>query len=230
MFFTSAHAQIIQHNYLDFSSNALINGISLRAANLTAYQFGTFEAEGGLLVNLTQQFDRTLAALRIKGRYQIKTKKNELFAHTAFLYHPVSNLINEKNYCLWLEYRIPHFNFQFGNNSRIYSLTDEAMNLNALTEDDDYKIKELRNFMYRFEYSLKPQDHPWNSIFAITNTDYFLIQQETNPMLMAGFRYEISKKLRAYCELSYVCAGSFNLQANRFGYTFKTGLIWQAAK
>ena len=81
--------------------------------------------------------------------------------------------------------------------------------------------------MYKGILWLKPMEHQWNLGGSMTNYDYFLIQQETNPMLTALFQYNINLNWRLYSELWYQGAGMLNLASNYYGFYFRAGFRWQ---
>ena len=54
--------------------------------------------------------------------------------------------------------------------------------------------------MYRLSYYLKPADDKWNVCLSVTNIDYFVINQETNPVLNLSGLYKI--KFTSKCLLS----------------------------
>jgi hypothetical protein len=61
----------------------------------------------------------------------------------------------------------------------------------------------------------------------VTNFDYFLVQQETNPMVRLTGHFRISDAAKIQSSLWYQGAGMLNIHANHYGFYFRTGVVWQ---
>jgi hypothetical protein len=70
-------------------------------------------------------------------------------------------------------------------------------------------------------------DNIWNIGFSFTNIDYFIINQETNPVINLQGKYDVSKSLTLFLESWYKSSGAFNLSVNSFGFFFRTGVLWK---
>jgi hypothetical protein len=118
-----------------------------------------------------------------------------------------------------------HFEFILGLNYNNYKFSDKAVHQYKISEEA-VTLRETYNLLYSFKYSLKPLKHFWNLSLALTDMDYFLINQGTNPLIKLRGHYNISRHLSLNTEASYKPAGFSNLAMANFGFTLKTGIIW----
>jgi hypothetical protein len=140
-----------------------------------------------------------------------------------YLRQPFSQLMLEENYAFDLACSLGRFDLMLGNNTRVYRLRRGAA---PEYSGGDARIVEPRNLMYALTYRLKPAEHPWNAAISLRNADHFLIQQETNPMLMGRFQHRIGGFFTGYAELWYQSAGLLNIRVNNYGFYLRTGLLW----
>ncbi|MCD6597395.1 MAG: hypothetical protein J7L04_06895, partial [Bacteroidales bacterium] len=120
--------------------------------------------------------------------------------------------------------RPKHFIIRIGTNFKTYALNKKAISNYEI--DTDTKIKENWNLMYSFSYYLKSFDNLWNVGISITNFDYFIINQETNPVFNLNAWYKPGTPLKLFIETWYKSSGAFNLSVNYFGFFVRTGIIW----
>jgi len=155
---------------------------------------------------------------------------NQAFAVSGFyLWVPFSNELRETNLCLTLNYNLPHFRFTLGNNYRTYRFSK------AYIRSDDnpsgnYRIIEPGNLIYTFQYRVNREEKPWNLLFSVTNNDYFMIEQETNPMVLMKGTYQFKENLSSFIDIGYKSAGLLCIKVDYFGYLFRLGMKWDILK
>jgi len=73
---------------------------------------------------------------------------------------------------------------------------------------------------------LKDRDANWNVGIGITNRDYFVINQASNPMFYLDGKYIIQSRLTLFAEMWLLNAGVMNISANNYGSFLRTGILW----
>jgi hypothetical protein len=223
----SSHAAINLVNYADVGNNNMSEGAFLRMASVSIFESGNYQAGSGFLFTFSNQSDNIFAGFFISGLRDFRIKKVPFEAGVFYRINPFSEMMKEINYGLLIGYGSNRFRLKLGNNFRLYKLNKSTIEDNGLSRGKRTRIFEPRNLMYHIAYYIMPADHKWNAAALITNYDFFLIHQETNPMIAGRFHYNPNARLRVYCEIWYQGAGMLNLQANHFGFYFRTGISWQ---
>lgn len=183
----------------------------------------------GFDLSLMNPQNKILNAWNIESDIAFQVKEKDFGFRSGLWYCPFSEWIREYNIVLAFRYEGEHWDITIGNNSRIYSLTSKACEL-LPDSSENTSAKEWRNLMYHFEFLLKPRDYKWNVSGGITDFAPFFFHQETNPMLFAGLKYRKTDKITLFSRFWYQPAGSFNLQADYFGFFIQGGAIWTAGK
>jgi hypothetical protein len=227
VFCFTVYSQINQDNYIDIGKNNVSEGAFLKLALISSYEIKNYKAQTGILWSFSNQSDKTFTGWFLNASGNFKIKKVPFEACLFYRHNPFSKIMHENNWGILLGYNSNHFRLKIGNNFRSYKLNKSAIKEYGIQNDGSKKILEPRNLMYSFAYYLKPVDHKWNTAASITNYDYFLIQQETNPIIICRFLYNIKPGLNLYSDLWYQSAGLFNMRVNYFGFFFRTGISWQ---
>ncbi len=218
---------INQQNYIDIGINNVSNGAYSRLASLSSYEIKNYMAQTGFLFSFNNQNNKKFTGWFINASGNFIIKQIPIEAEVFCRINPFSDMMYDINWGIILAYGSDHFKLKMGNNFRMYIFNNSTIKEYDLQKGPDTRIFEPRNLMYSFSYYVKPVGHTWNTTASITNYDHFLIQQETNPMVMCSFLYNISTRLKIYSELWYQSAGLFNMQVNYFGLFFRTGLAWK---
>jgi hypothetical protein len=142
-----------------------------------------------------------------------------------FLFNPFSDILRETNWGILLKSRLKHFDLALGTDFRTYAYSKKAINDYGI-EKNAAKIHEPFNLIYSFSYYLKPTEDKWNIGLSVTNIDYFIINQETNPTLSLRGLYKLKSPLSLFAQAWYEPAGVLNLNINYFGFFIRTGIIW----
>jgi len=79
--------------------------------------------------------------------------------------------------------------------------------------------------LYKITY-FQPLSEQSDLQVSVTNFDAFMIQQETNPMLITRVGYQTSTASKMYIDLGYLQAGLLNIRVNYFGYFVRGGFQW----
>lgn len=219
-----AMAQPEVRYYADLGSNQASNGFYVHNGLITNYTLKDFEFSFGGQLNLINSNNVFLSGLKsqISSDFELNTKTFNL--QGFYLYLPFSPFVKEIDFGLIGSYSTPAFDFKLGGNFRQYSLR------RSVRQEADFettRILENWNLMYLLRYRLKPIGSNWNLALSLTNFDYFLINQETNPVLALSGDYRFNESLKCFAEIWYKTAGAFNLNVNYFGYFVRTGIEWR---
>lgn len=219
-------SQLRESIFIGTGSSSVSAGSFVRASSITACRIGSYETRLGMQATFARSGRNVFSGLFVDLTGDYHVKSFPVSATLFFRYNPYSPLISETNFGLKASHHREHLELHLGYNSRIYSMAKEETYVGDL-DDPDMHIYEWRNFMYKGILWLKPMEHKWNLGASLTNFDYFLIQQETNPMLTALFQTRLSEDWDFYTELWYQGAGMLNLASNYYGYYLRAGFKWQ---
>lgn len=221
----NAIAQPVLTIYSDVGKNIVSDGFLMRSAFLGNYSFGNYQLKTGIQTNLINNNSITLSGYSIDGSRSFKLG-GTLFELNGFcLWTASCEIIQEFNYGGLLVMKSRHFDLQCGTNFRTYSFRNKAVRIYEIGNDET-KIHENFNLMYSFGYNLKSIDHKWNAGLTLTNIDYFLINQETNPYVNLKGRFRISSPVCLFAEAWYKTTGATNLSSNYFGFLMRGGIVW----
>ncbi|MEA1886053.1 MAG: hypothetical protein U9N72_02440 [Bacteroidota bacterium] len=219
-----AQAQLSLSMHLDAGKNNVSEGLFIRTAALGEYSFGKNRLRGGVQLDLEGAGTNFLtgASINLAREFSIREFPFEiqaLYSHNRF-----SELLYEYNLGVLCNVNLHHFDLKLGTHFRTYGVTRTAAD--EYNIDSNKKIHENWNLMYLVAYHLKPDDNQWDISLSITNIDFFIIEQETNPVIYLRGEYKVSAPVKLFAESWYKTAGSFNLSVNYFGFFFRMGLIW----
>ena len=211
--------------YADAGENTISDGLYIRSALLGHYRFGKNRLETGVQSNLINGNDIVLSGYCINGAREFRIKNTFLEINGFWLWTASSGLLQETDYGCFISMKQKHFEIQTGTNFRTYSFRRKAMKEFSIGEGNS-KIHENFNLMYSFSYNLKPFDSRWNTGLTLTNTDHFLINQETNPYINVHGSYNVSSPVCLFAEVWYKNSGSLNMSTNYFGFVIRGGVKW----
>lgn len=209
----------------DAGAHNASEGIYLRSAAQTAYHMKNTEFSAGLQFELYSNIPRFISGVNLGISQSLEIREFPFELGAFFLYRPYSDLQYENSWRLLAETDYRHFHFLLGNGFRAFRLTRQAVQ--DYPEGSGTVIRENWNLIYRIGYNLKSKNNPWNAGIVVTNLDHFLMNQETNPMLLLNGNIEIASGLDMFAEFWYKQAGVFNITANYFGFFFRAGLVWR---
>jgi hypothetical protein len=225
IFLKNLNAQIDFITQFDIGENNVSEGVYVRNSDFAAYSFGKMNVTAGIQLDIKSAAEKVITgtALRVGRDFQIKEFPFQIEAHT--IYNPFSDWVHEFNWGVLAKIQLRHFTFKLGTSFRTYSLTEMAKGYTG--PDSNNKLHENWNMMYLVQYNLKPVDHKWNVGIAITDIDYFLINQEVNPLFNLSGNYKLSESFTLFAETWYKAAGFSNISVNYFGFFVRTGVIWK---
>ncbi len=210
--------------FVEGGKNVVSEEFLIKASVLGDYSFGNTGVFGGAAFDIKTSGNNLLSGLLLGVSGDFNIREFPFQAGLFLMYNMSSDLIHTSHPGVFINIERQHFSFKLGTEYRSYHITRKA--LNDYNLENNKHLHENFNLIYRISYNLKPADNEWNIGMSVTNYDYFLINQETNPMLCIFGKYEITKSLEIFAECWYKQAGMFNISVNYFGYLIRTGLIW----
>ncbi len=211
--------------YTEASKNCVSDGLFIRTGLFGYYTIGKYQLKAGLQNNLVNGNNIFLSGYRIDGSREFKIKSTVLGIHGFWLWTSAFRILQETNSGCALSMNRPHFDMLIGTNFRTYSFRRNALKVYE-NGDDATKIHENFNMMYLFGYNLKPSRNKWNVGVTLTNIDYFMINQETNPYVNLKGYYKVSPSVCLFAEGWYKDAGVTNISSNYFGFVIRGGVQW----
>ncbi|MDD4757002.1 MAG: hypothetical protein PHG29_13055 [Prolixibacteraceae bacterium] len=161
-------------------------------------------------------------AIKMDVSRDFSINKRPLTGHAFYQWRPFSDLLHEHNAGIIFNFRSNKFGYLVGLNTRFFKLP------NQYSETKGYNhvhIWEPINLLYKITY-FQPLSEQWDLQVSVTNFDAFMIQQETNPMLITRVGYQTSTASKMYIDLGYLQAGLLNIRVNYFGYFMRGGFQW----
>jgi hypothetical protein len=215
-------SQISTSIYLETGENYASSGIyaDITGSFSASIQHWQFETTAG--ITLTEARENIFNALSLDLSRAFKIKEIPLSAKVFYQWKPFSERLHEQNAGFLIAYNKKRFGYQLGLNTRIFNLTNQQIDMYNYEQT---VIWEPINLMYKITYS-----HPFSDKFdfrvAITNFDAFIIQQETNPMLITNLIYHLSHSAHFNLGVGYLQSGLMNMRVNYFGYFIRGGIQW----
>ncbi len=220
-----ANSQVEMDYLLDLGQTNVSQGLYISTALVGAYSFDKYTLKAGAQFQLIHPSSRVFSAAEFVAGRCFCVGKQTLEAEAFYLYRNFSSLMFISNWGLAVVMRKRHWRFDLGQDFKSYRVREKAWS----NEAEGRVLRENFNLVYRISYFLNSSEKPWNISLSLTNRDYFLINQETNPMLSLRAESFVSSTMKLYLENWYKTAGSLNMSAHRFGYFVRTGLIWTPA-
>jgi len=174
-------------------------------------------------VSFSDARENIFNALKLDVSKDFNLNQTPLTGHVFYQWRPFSTILHEHNAGFIVHFLKNKFGYQLGINTRVYNLTSQY----AASNNYDYtNIWEPVNLMYKITWHHHLADK-WDLKASVTNFDAFMIQQETNPMLIANVAYQLSTKTKMYFDAGYLQAGLMNIRVNYFGYFIRGGIQWE---
>ncbi len=219
-----AEAQFQSGLYTDVGMNNVSEGLFIRMAGNAACQFGKNNLEAGFQTDLYGNREVFLSGYGLRASREVTVRSIPFDLAGFIIITPFSDILRETNRGLTAGMHRDQFFFSLGTNFRTYAYNKKAIDLYGL--EGNTRLHEKWNLMYTVRYCLKPADHLWNLSLTVTNTDHFMIHQETNPMLQLKGAYSSDPRFRLFLEAWYQQAGLFNINIHYFGFFIRPGIIW----
>ncbi|MFH1000408.1 MAG: hypothetical protein V1783_06175 [Bacteroidota bacterium] len=220
-------AQINLHSYFDIGETNVSEGIYIKNAYHGSYQLQNYNFEAGMQFDLRSNNPNTFSAIDVMAARQFRIKEFPIKVQAFFMLNRFSDLMQETNWGIRAgNEKQKHFVYSFGMNFKTYKFNKTYREENNFSRDES-RLSENFNLVYLFSAYFKPIENDWNIGLSLTNTDYFLINQTTNPMINVQLKYKVKSNLLFYTEAWYKQAGVFNIYANYFGYFIRGGVKWE---
>jgi len=231
LFGTIARGQLQFESALTSGQNQTKPEGFLNMAVCPAYEINNWTLGAGAELAILNPQNTIIDAWKLNAERKITLRKHNFKLYGGFYYRPFSEYMRELNFVLTFKTEAGHFRGLIGNNSRIWRLSGKALEQWPEADSTGTTMKkEWRNFVYDFSIYLKKTGQPWNIGVGISNTNGFIFNQETTPMLFGRYENELSESLQLYAECWLQQAGFANLQAQYYGFFVKGGLIWKSGK
>jgi len=211
--------------YSDIGKNNTAKSSFLRSAALGQYQFGKNLLETGFQMEIKSTSENVFSGYRFVFSREVDIHRNPVKIQGFLIQTSYTNLLREFNWGAGLNMTKNRFDLTVGTNFRIYAFKKEAI-LTYHIERDAQRLIEPFNLMYSLTYHIKIPVENLDLGLTVTNTDYFKITQETNPLFRLNALYQLNKSVSLTSQLWYEPAGIFNIYANYFGTFFRAGIIW----
>lgn len=218
----SAHFKSVA--YSEFSKTNVSEGLFLNSAVLAEYGFHKNSIQIGSQFYFSGLNEHKGFDLLSNYSRELKVRNIPVKITAFFLYNNFSRFLYESNWGLYLETIHRQISYKLGTGFKTYGLTKKAVDQFEI--ENSQKLRENFNLIYSLSLYLKPLDFKWNACASVRNTDFFLLNQPTNPMFSLELKYQPSGSLFLFIESIYKSAGAFNLSVNPFGYSIRAGLIW----
>ena len=210
--------------YAELGESQVSDGIYLRSAILGSARYGKYRAEAGTQLDIRSSNGNVLSGYSLTASRQMRIREFPFGVQVFYRGTRFSDVLVESNWGFLLEIQRSHISADLGSNFRTYAFTRDAVELYSL--DGNSRIRENFNLMYSFSCQLKPAEHRWNIGLSVTNHDYFLINQETNPVYNLKGQYRVRSPVELFAEAWLKRCGGQNLSVNYFGFFFRTGVVW----
>jgi hypothetical protein len=219
-------SQITLHNYLETGKNNASVGVYADFATDISYNLGNVDVSAGALLTFSASPKPLISGFCFRVSNEFTLPKNNLTAQVFYLQKPFSDILFEISPGILAFYKTKNWGYQLGLHTRIYRFTNKAIADFQFSDETSTRIWEPLNAMYRISYYY-PFAPKWELQASVTNFDNFMIQQETNPMLLAKFSYKLNTNMLLYADLGYLQAGLLNMRVDYFGFFGRGGLQWK---
>lgn len=211
--------------FIDAGHSNVSEGLFLKTDIFSTYKYSNYKFQAGMQSEIKSNNTNFLSGLYLSAQRGFTAGKLKLETQCFFTRTSFSGTLRETNWGLILRNKGNHFIFSIGTNFRTYSFSPEAASTYGM--DSENNIHENWNVMYTATYNLKPEESKWNAGLTLTNTDYYIIEQESNPVFNINANYWFKQKLNIFMETWYKSSGAFNLSVNYFEFFVRTGVIWK---
>jgi hypothetical protein len=227
--FSITIAQIDLKTFATVGTNPVDNPVFSNVGIYTQTYYKRFYFTYAFDLNLTQREVRPFQAIYSSLVYQWQIKENALLLEVNLLYKPSTELVREFNWGVMAKYNTKKWEFDLGTNFKRFNLNKDFSE--ELSDNSIDVLKERPGMTYCIKYFLLDRSDDsknYNVNFMLTNFDWFIIEQETNPFVGAGFYYDFNDTdLSVFSHLFYQAAGFNNIRVNYFGLYFRAGLTWE---
>lgn len=211
--------------FTDVGTKNVTHGLFIKSSAIGSYKFGRNLVESGFLMNLTNKSDHLYSGFRILASREVLSRKKPFEFQGFLLQNASSDLLTETNYGAVLKIKRKYYDLALGSNFRTYAFTQRTIKTYEI-QNNAIRFIEPWNLMYALSLYLKQVNSNWNIGLLVTNFDYFLINQETNPQINLNALCRLNDQVSIFAEGWYETSGLLNRYANFFGVFTRIGIIW----
>ena len=219
------YAQPSIMSFVEVGQNKIVKRGYFSLAAISSFDFKKNSIDAGVIWTFGGQRETNFAGLSLNAARKFSFLRQSFAISGSYFMQPFSNELRQISYSIILNFKLPHFQFDLGNNYRIYRLS-RAFERSNKSGSDNNRIVEPGNLIYTIQYSVKRREQSWNITVSLTNYDFFIIEQEKNPMALFGGTYQIKKNTSLFIDLGLKYAGFSNYEIEFFGYFFRMGMEW----
>lgn len=221
------NGQIILQSFFDIGKNNVSEGAFVKNVYRGSYQYQKFNVESGMQIDLVSRNPNTFSGFDIAGLRNFLVRDFPFDIKGFFMLNRFSDILYETDWGFRIETRkYEHFIFELGLNNKTYTINSTARDEYDIDKGDS-KLRENFNLTYLISAYLKPHTYNWNIGLSLTNVDYYIINQSTNPVFNLQMKYKLKSNLTLFLDSWYQQAGILNINANYFGYFFRGGIKWE---
>lgn len=211
--------------FTDVGTKNISHGLFIKSSLNGSYQFGRNFIESGVIMNLRSNNQHLLPGIRILVSREALGKKKPVEFQGFLIQSTSTDILTETNYGALFKIKRNYYEFALGTNFRTYAFTSYAIQTYHV-QNNATRYMEPWNLMYALSLYLKQLNSSWNIGLSVTNFDYFLIYQETNPQINLKGLYQMNARISLFAESWYETSGLLNRYANFFGIFARTGIKW----
>jgi hypothetical protein len=211
--------------YSELGRNNASAGMFIKSAAIGQFRNGKNLVETGFQLNIKHSNGSDFSGFTINAAREFIIRKIPVELHGFYTRTFYSELLGETDYGSFLKIKNNHFVMTLGTSFRTYSFRKKAVADHEM-DNSHTKFHENFNLLYSINYYLRSTNEKWNVGLSITDADYFIINQDTNPFFNLLGNYKLSSSLKLNAQVCYQPAGLLNLHVDHFGIFFRTGIIW----
>lgn len=223
--FSNLNAQVQLSAFSDVGHSNISEGIYLKTSANINYKYRNFALQTGFSNDIISNNTSLFSGFKLNVSHFFKIRQKEYSAKLFFISTTLSDFVNEKNYGLVFSAEKERFNLKIGTGFKRIGYTQHAIETVGLLSNEN--VYEIFNPLYSVSYNVNKPTKTWNVGIGLTNMDYFVVNQATNPMTTIFGHYTLSESVRLTAQIWYKTAGAFNLHVNYFGLFFRPGIIWK---
>ena len=213
--------------FFDMGKNNVSNGFYLKNGIGGSLMVHSYKVSAYTQLSYISNNPRFLSAIHASVFKELLINEYPVETDIYFILNRFSENLYSSDWGMWVSKNFGrHYYLSLGANFKTYAVNSSARKEYNF-DKSDAKIHEDFTLIFRTGFSLKPEDNYWNAAFYITNMDFFLINQSTNPMFLLNAEYSATPKLKVFVDAWYKTAGLFNISTDKFGYFFRTGIVWE---
>lgn len=166
--------------------------------------------------------DNSFKGLKADILRNIYIREKLLQLSLIYLWKPYSERVEEHNAAFLITRKINPIEYSIGLYSRTFNIRRKHFNYGSF---ESRSHTEPLNLMYRLSYRImRTNKINWQVGFG--TFDNFIIQQETNPMILSELNFKLNENFKFILNAGYVQSGLLNIRVNYFGYYLRGGVCW----